>query len=76
MGRRQYESVEEYAPGNEDYEYDSARQKLVDARSEGEQAGRHQLAVELCPYFDFEPEYKEWHAGRLETLGSQQRRVA
>ena len=34
MGRIYRNEVEEYAPGNEDYEYDAARQREVDEESE------------------------------------------
>ena len=75
--RRRYEQVDEYAPGNEDYEYDSWRQSLLDARAEGRAAGRKAQSAEMNPYSTFEPEHNEWHHGRLEGIAEQlQRRAA
>lgn len=60
---------------DEDRAYDEWRQRLLDALIEGCEAGRLKLAADLCPYFAFEPEYKEWHKGRMETLCQEQRRA-
>lgn len=60
----------------EDTAHDDWRQRLLDAREEGRDAGRLNLAADLCPYLAIEPEYNQWHEGRMETLGTQQRRVA
>lgn len=69
-----YEQVDEYAPGNEDYEYDEARQALVDAESEGEQAGKDGKPADECPYFGFEPEHAAWHRGRLRVIVQQEQK--
>ena len=53
---------------NEDDAYDAFRQRLVDAESQGEEAGRLGLAADLCPFYAFENGYDEWHRGRLRTL--------
>lgn len=58
----------EYGPGNTDYEYDDARQRLVDARIEGRVAGRKGLSVEMNPYYTFEAEHTHWHDGWREGL--------
>lgn len=68
---RRYGQVEEYAPGNEDHDYDSARQRLLDARADGVVAGRRGDSAEMNPHYTFEPEYNEWHHGRLEGLAQQ-----
>lgn len=43
-------------------------QRMCDAQSEGAHAGSFGIAAELCPYYHTEPEYNEWHRGRLRTL--------
>ena len=59
---------------NEDEAYDAHRQRLVDAESEGEQAGIRQIAAGLCPYDSASPDQlAAWHRGRLRTLISRQR---
>ena len=68
--------TDEYGPGGEDYEYDEARQRMLDALNEGEEAGKLGLAADLCPYIPSEPEYNQWHRGRLRMLVQQQRRNA
>lgn len=74
---RRYEQVDEYAPGNEDYEYDNWRQRLLDARADGREAGRNGRSCEMNPYFTFEAEHTHWHDGWLEGLVQQStRRVA
>jgi ribosome modulation factor len=65
---RRHEQVDEYAPGNEDHDYDTARQRLVDAHCEGLTAGRRGAAADDNPYYTFEPQHNEWHHGRLEGL--------
>ena len=55
----------------EDRAYDEWRQRMVDARCEGREAGRKGRSVEMNPYFGFEQESKEWLAGRLEGLTQQ-----
>lgn len=54
----------------EDAEYDDYVQRLVDARSEGREAGRLNLASSLCPYWPLEPEHTEWQRGRLEAIAA------
>lgn len=61
---------------DEDQAYDSWRQRLVDARTEGHMAGRKGLSAEMNPYYTFEPEHNEWHHGRLEGIAEQIRRAA
>lgn len=49
------------------------RQDLDDAHEEGRMAGTANLPASACPYLAFEPEYRRWHDGRLETLPAAQR---
>lgn len=56
--------------------YDSWRQRLLDAREEGRQAGTANDPASKCPYLAFEPEYNQWNEGRLETLPANNRRAA
>ena len=58
----------DYGPGNEDYEYDEARQSLLDARIEGREAGRKGLSVEMNPYLPIDAEYTQWCDGWRETI--------
>ena len=53
---------------DEDDAYDTQRQNLVDAFMEGEQARRQ--GVDRCPYYAFEPEWKEWHSGFAGVISS------
>ncbi len=67
---RRYEQIDEYAPGNEDHDYDEARQRIVDAETEGEMAASK--PADACPYYTFEPEYAAWHRGRLREILKQE----
>lgn len=51
-----------------DEAYDTWRQRLLDARGEGHAAGLKAQSAEMNPYYTFEPEFNEWHHGRLEGL--------
>ena len=61
--------------GCEDRAFDSWRQRLLDARIDGRAAGRKSQSAEMNPFYSFEPEYNEWHHGRLEGLAEQLKRM-
>lgn len=65
-----------YYDGIEDDRYDDWRQHLLDARIDGREAGRRGQSPEMNPYWPSEPEYNEWHHGRLEGLSELVRRIA
>jgi hypothetical protein len=57
-----------------DREHDDAVVSLLDAKIEGREAGRLNLAAALCPYIASEPQYNAWHEGRMEALAEQLQR--
>lgn len=65
-----------YYDGIEDDRHDTWRQRLLEARIDGREAGRKSQSAEMNPYYTFEPEFNEWHHGRLEGLAENITRVA
>ena len=56
-----------YGPGNPDYEFDGARQRLLDAFIDGRKAGCLGLPVSLNPFEHDPAAAAEWERGRRTT---------